>query len=51
MIPETSCIAGNQLLSRSALVGGRAPLWDVNGQPLVGYFQIANRLRAEAASP
>lgn len=51
MIPETSCIAGNQLLSRSALVGGRAPLWDVNDQPLVGYFQIANRLRAEAASP
>lgn len=51
MIPETSCIAGNQLLSRSALVGGRAPLWDVNDQLLVGYFQIANRLRAEAASP
>lgn len=51
MIPETSCIAGNQLLSRSALVGGRAPLWDVNDQPLVGYFQIVNRLRAEAASP
>jgi hypothetical protein len=51
MIPETSCVAGNQLLSRSALVGGRAPLWDVNDQPLVGYFQIANRLRTEAASP
>lgn len=51
MIPETSCIAGNQLLSRATLVGGRAPPWDVNDQPLVGYFEIANRLRTEAAPP
>ena len=51
MIPETSCIAGNQLLSRATLVGGRAPLWDVNDQPLVGYFEIANRIRAAAAAP
>jgi hypothetical protein len=42
MIPETSCIAGNQLLSRSALVGGRAPPWDVDQSPLVGFFEIVN---------
>jgi hypothetical protein len=51
MIPETSCIAGNQLLSRATLVGGRAPIWDQNAQPLVGYFEIANRLRATVAPP
>lgn len=45
MIPETSCIAGNQLLSRSALVGGRAPLWDINQTQLQGYFQVVNELR------
>jgi hypothetical protein len=40
MIPETSCIAGNQLLSRAALVGGRAPLWDTDQTPLSGYFGV-----------
>ena len=45
MIPETSCIAGNQLLSRAALVGGRAPLWDINQTPLVGYFQVIHEAR------
>src|SRR3546814_4495581 len=39
MIPETSCIAGNQLLSRASLVGGRAPLWDGDASPLHGYFR------------
>ena len=29
-----ACIAGNQLLSRAALVGGRAPLWDTDQTPL-----------------
>ncbi|MEJ0063297.1 MAG: hypothetical protein WDO70_08880 [Alphaproteobacteria bacterium] len=46
MIPETSCIAGNQLLSRAALIGGRAPLWDINETPIKGYFEIVRELRA-----
>ena len=45
MVPETSCIAGNQLLSRAALVGGRAPLWDVNQTQLRGYFEVVRDLR------
>ena len=49
MVPETSCIAGNQLLSRAALAGGRAPLWDMNTTPLRGYYQIVRDLRAQAA--
>jgi hypothetical protein len=40
MIPETSCVANNQLLSRAALVGGRAPSWDRDQRNLVGYFEI-----------
>ncbi|MBV9693533.1 MAG: hypothetical protein JO261_07530, partial [Alphaproteobacteria bacterium] len=44
MIPETSCVAGNQLLSRAALVGGRAPLWDTNQTPLRGFFEILHDL-------
>lgn len=48
MIPETSCIAGNQLLSRAALVGGRAPLWDSNQTRLQGYFEIVSQLRNAA---
>ena len=44
MIPETSCIASNQLLSRASLVGGRAPLWDGNTSPLHGYFEIVHAL-------
>lgn len=47
MIPETSCIAGNQLLSRAALVGGRAPLWDINEARLAGYFEVVRDLLAE----
>jgi hypothetical protein len=45
MVPETSCIAGNQLLSRASLVGGRAPLWDINQNQLHGYFEIVRDLR------
>lgn len=45
MVPETSCIAGNQLLSRAALVGGRAPLWDMNEAQLQGYFEVVHDLR------
>ncbi|MEC9245490.1 MAG: hypothetical protein VYB05_12015 [Pseudomonadota bacterium] len=46
MVPETSCIAGNQLLSRAVLAGGRSPLWDMNTTPLRGYYQIVSDLRA-----
>lgn len=49
MIPETSCIAGNQLLSRAALVGGRAPLWDINQTRLQGYFEVVRDLRSAGA--
>jgi hypothetical protein len=51
MIPETSCIAGNQLLSRAALVGGRAPLWDTDQTPLRGYFEIVQDLRNAGQPP
>jgi len=41
MMPETSCIAGNKLLSRSALrtIGGR-PRIDKRGAPIGGYLDI-----------
>lgn len=45
VVPETSCIAGNQLLSRASLTGGRAPLWDRNQAQLQGYFEIVHDLR------
>jgi hypothetical protein len=51
MIPETSCIAGNQLLSRAALVGGRAPPWDTDQTPLSGYFEVVQNLRNTGAPP
>jgi hypothetical protein len=51
MIPETSCIAGNQLLSRAALVGGRAPLWDTNQTPLQGFFEVVQDIRNAGARP
>jgi hypothetical protein len=51
MIPETSCIAGNQLLSRAALVGGRAPLWDTDQTRLRGYFEIVQDIRAAQQRP
>ncbi|WP_136513643.1 hypothetical protein [Geomonas edaphica] len=38
MLPETTCIAGNQLLSRSALKNGPAPRWSLQREDLVGYF-------------
>jgi hypothetical protein len=51
MIPETSCVAGNQLLSRGALVGGRAPLWDTNQAPLRGYFEVVYDIRNAGEPP
>ena len=50
MVPETSCIAGNQLLSRAALVGGRAPLWDINQTQLQGYFEIVHDVRSASGA-
>ncbi len=39
MVSEVTCIAANQLLSRSALKGGPAPGWEQQGsEPLTGYF-------------
>ena len=51
MIPETSCVASNQLLSRAALVGGRAPQWDMNQTPFVGYYQVVQDARQAGATP
>ena len=51
MIPETSCIAGNQLLSRAALVGGRAPLWDTDQTPLRGFFEVVQDIRHAGQPP
>lgn len=44
VIPETSCIAGNQLLSRSVLRGGPAPREDLpkQGRVINGYLDIAS---------
>jgi hypothetical protein len=51
MIPETSCVAGNQLLSRAALVGGRAPLWDTDQTPLLGFFEVVHDIRLAGQPP
>jgi hypothetical protein len=51
MVPETSCIAGNQLLSRAALVGGRAPLWDLDETLLRGYFEVVHDIRSARGAP
>jgi hypothetical protein len=48
MIPETSCVANNQLLSRSVLVGGRAPLWDEVQTRLTGYYEVVAGLHGAA---
>jgi hypothetical protein len=43
MVPETSCIASNKLLSRSVLrsIGG-APRFDKRGDPIRGYLEITD---------
>ncbi|MGQ0456261.1 MAG: hypothetical protein ACT4OU_04275 [Hyphomicrobium sp.] len=44
MLPDISCIASNQLLSRAALKGGPPPTWEDRSNPLlVGYFDPALR--------
>ncbi|MCC5812931.1 MAG: hypothetical protein JJU06_21415 [Ectothiorhodospiraceae bacterium] len=41
-IPETSCIASNNLLSRSTLIGGKAPTFDQAhaNQRIPGFFEV-----------
>lgn len=40
MVSEVTCIAANQLLSRAALRGGPAPLWEpAEAVPLIGFFE------------
>lgn len=42
MLPDITCIAGNQLLSRAALRGGPPPTWEPrDNPPYVGYFDPA----------
>jgi hypothetical protein len=42
LIPETSCIAQNQLLSRSVLCGGPRPREDVGRDRILGYLDVVN---------
>lgn len=42
LIPETSCIAANQLLSRSVLRGGNPPREDGVSKRIRGYLEVAN---------
>src|SRR3546814_13145436 len=44
MLPATSCLAGNQLLSRAPLVGGRRPQGDGAASPLPGYIEVVHAL-------
>lgn len=53
MIPETSCLTRNELLSRSSLVGRGRPQWASwqNGrQEMVGYYDVVAQMRAAAAA-
>lgn len=42
LIPETSCIASNQLLSRSVLRGGPRPREDIGKNRIPGYLDVVN---------
>ncbi|MCL8315534.1 hypothetical protein M9Y48_13160 [Enterobacter cloacae subsp. cloacae] len=46
MIPETSCLAQNQLLSRAVLKGGTPPREDAThkGQRIKGFLEIVNEI-------
>ena len=52
MIPETSCVTRNDLLSRSALIGRGAPHWakweGSARTELVGYYDVVDELRGSA---
>lgn len=53
VIPETSCVAANRLLSRSALRGGRAPREDEGrqqGKRITGYLDITTAKVASGAA-
>ncbi|WP_418132773.1 hypothetical protein ABL849_24130 [Variovorax sp. 375MFSha3.1] len=53
VIPETSCVAANRLLSRSALRGGLAPREDEgrqHGKCIVGYLDITTAKVASGAT-
>jgi hypothetical protein len=41
LIPETSCLTRNELLSRSVLVGRGSPRWDAIGGGTIGYYDVA----------
>lgn len=46
LVPETSCVAQNRLLSRSVLRGGGVPREDGQNKVIRGFFEVANeRLR------
>lgn len=44
MVPETSCVAGNQLLSRAVICGGVAPREDLPraGKRIPGFIEVVN---------
>jgi hypothetical protein len=42
-VPETSCIAQNQLLCRSTVAGGQKAIEDHSNRLIAGYFGIAHR--------
>ncbi len=44
MVPETSCVASNQLLSRAVLSGGEPPREDGahRGQRIPGFLEVVN---------
>lgn len=52
MVPETSCIAQNQLLSRAVLRGGVAPREDSThkDQKIAGYLEVVNATTSTANS-
>lgn len=53
VIPETSCVAANRLLSRSVMRGGPAPREDEareQGKRIVGYLDITTAKAASGAS-
>jgi len=47
MIPETSCIAGNRLLSRSVFRGNGRPKLDGRSGPIEGYLDVVNEMLAK----
>lgn len=45
MVPETSCLAQNKLLSRSVLTGGGCPREDQRGLSIKGFLKFAGKFR------